>query len=190
MNRASESRSEDELAIHIRWLAAFGRACLRVPRTAGFLAAIAWCAYLWWMSDDPGFQAGPRVGPHAVLHNLAHVPAFGLLALLFAIALPRRDGWALTEWAPMRVVWVVTVLYGVVDELHQGRVPNRDGSVIDVLSDAIGATMLLLLARYAGGAHADERKLRRVLVYGTLASVASATASTFVPALFPTVRWL
>jgi VanZ family protein len=163
---------------------------MRVPRAAGVLAAIAWCAYLWWMSDDPGFQAGSRVGPNAVLHNLAHVPAFGLLALLLAIALPRRAGWAVTEWSSLRGVWAIAVLYGIVDELHQGRVPNRDGSVIDVLSDAIGAGMLLLLARYAGGPHADAREVRRVLVYGTLASVASAVASTFVPALFPTLRWL
>ena len=155
-----------------------------------WLVAIAWCAFLWMLSDDSGIRAGPRVGPSALLHNLAHVPAYGGLALFLAIALPRRAGWAVTEWSALRVVWTLTVLYGIVDELHQGRVANRDGSVIDIVTDAVGAAMLLLLARYAAGPHANARRLGLILVLGTLAAFASAAMSTFVPALFPTLRWL
>jgi VanZ family protein len=49
---------------------------------------------------------------------------------------PRRGGY----WLAM----ILTVLYGISDELHQSFVPTRDSSVIDVLSDSVGALLGIL----------------------------------------------
>jgi VanZ family protein len=47
---------------------------------------------------------------------------------------------------------LITVLYGISDEVHQGFVPSRDSEVKDILSDAVGALLgvvLIILVRRA-----------------------------------------
>jgi VanZ family protein len=55
--------------------------------------------------------------------------------------------------------WVVAVLYGVSDEIHQSFVPDRTGRPSDVLIDAIGAAIGVALA--VALLSAIERRRRR-----------------------------
>lgn len=82
-----------------------------------------------------------------------HVFAFGTLAGLFwkmwsAFHPGRTVRWRAT------LAWTCTVLYAVVDEVHQLFVPTRVGSPVDVAIDALGATLAL-------GALVCYRRLRR-----------------------------
>jgi VanZ family protein len=38
-----------------------------------------------------------------------------------------------------------TLLYGILDEVHQSHVPNRVASVSDVLADAVGAVLVVVI---------------------------------------------
>ena len=77
----------------------------------------------------------------------AHVTEYAILALLLYRAIRRSlhrspDMWCrrCAAWA-----WGTAFLYAASDEWHQSFVPSRGGSIHDVLIDACGAAMGLLL---------------------------------------------
>src|SRR5690554_1445660 len=85
----------------------------------------------------------PRVGglPAGLTAVLGHLGAYAVLATLL--------WWGLGTWLTGRrrlvVAFVVAVLYGVTDEVHQAFVPGRQPDVLDVLTDAVGAAAGLWL---------------------------------------------
>lgn len=173
-----------------RVLAAIGRAAHRVPRAAALVLALAWMSAIWSVSSLSQPGTGTYEPLMAVLHNFVHAPEFGLLTLFVALVLPRRDGWVSTEPRVLAVAWCAATLYAIADELHQSRVPHRDASALDVVTDAVAATIVVLALRFLAGPAADERKLARVVVLGLAACIACAALATFVPQAFPSVGWL
>ena len=128
-------------------------------RIIRFLPPIAWTMLIAWLSS-PGWSSnrtGTRVLPflawlapwllpeqvdalHWVVRKTAHATEYGVLAALWY--------WALSGW-PVRRRWLVpfalSVLTGALDEVHQATTSTRDGSVLDVLLDAAGATGALAI---------------------------------------------
>ena len=80
-----------------------------------------------------------------VVSTMGHVGVFGVLAVLFwwALGLGR---WTGTRRAALAVV--LTVMYGVTDEWHQSLVPGRTPDPMDVLTDAVGAIVAMLVVRW------------------------------------------
>ncbi|HCK66185.1 MAG TPA: hypothetical protein DHW49_07950 [Anaerolineae bacterium] len=67
----------------------------------------------------------------------AHAIGYGLLALSYLHALPKRNYF---------LAWLLALIYSATDEFHQSLVPGRNPSVIDVLVfDNIGAMVALFL---------------------------------------------
>lgn len=96
-------------------------------------------AVLWWSSGRQP-KPGPPDALLAFLHNGAHVVAYAALAFAWwAAATTRVRPW----W-----VFVLTVAYGLVDEWHQSFVPGRTSSVVDVVSDAVGAALMVQCLRW------------------------------------------
>src|SRR5262245_46609085 len=56
----------------------------RAPRAVRWLSVASWGAFLWYQSSQPP-TPGPRSDFANWYHNAAHVPAFGLLAVLVAL---------------------------------------------------------------------------------------------------------
>jgi hypothetical protein len=77
------------------------------------------------------------------------------------------------------LVWISVVAYGIVDELHQQRIPGRDASVWDVLTDGVGAACVLWIASYLGRRTADESGLWSRLLLASGACVLAAAISTW-----------
>lgn len=173
-----------------RVLGAIGRAAHRVPRAAAIVLVLAWMGAIWTVSSMSSPGMGTPDSLSGVIHNFAHAPEYGLLTLLVALALPRRGGWVATEPPTLAIAWCVAVLYAITDELHQARVPHRDASALDVVTDATAAMVVLLALRSLAGPAADENKLARVVVLGLAACIACAALATFVPQAFPTAGWL
>jgi VanZ family protein len=75
--------------------------------------------------------------------KVAHFVAYGLLALSFLRAL--HGGFIPLE--PVRAFLAIafTVVYGLTDEFHQSFVPGRDASGWDLLADALGAIVAVVL---------------------------------------------
>jgi VanZ family protein len=106
----------------------------RVPAAVRWLLVLGWALLLWYESAQP-----PTHGPHSAFnnwyHNAAHVPAFGLLALLVLLAAGASRG----AWVGI----AAAACYGVVDEIHQSFTPGRDASWKDVLSDTVGGCLVV-----------------------------------------------
>jgi VanZ family protein len=71
--------------------------------------------------------------------------AYAVLAWLWWRALaPQRQ----ISGPVLSLVFVLTVLYGISDEIHQLFVPGRHGRVADVLFDTSGTLLMILLLRW------------------------------------------
>lgn len=162
-----------------------GSALVALPRTVGVLLACAWMALSWWLSSG---THGPKDGGlwWAFTSNLAHAPLFGLLALWWIAALPRREPdaggrrWARLGSAQMATVLALVLAWALVDEWHQSGVDGRVASWTDLVTDAVGATAVLVVAAYAGRDDASARGLLARLGLGLVACAAAAGVATSV----------
>lgn len=152
-----------------------GRFLLRVPLALALLIVALWLVVIW----DLSAQRRPLPKGDSVLweflSNLAHAPLFGLLALWIAAVLLRERGGGWPRPSRLRdgLVLASVLAYGVLDELHQSRIPGRDASGLDVLTDVVGALMVLWIVRTLGR-EASERALLARLAAGILLCSASA----------------
>jgi len=136
---------------------------------------LAWTAVIFWGSSTPGLQATPvallvldrlavlpgldAVGPFVrtllsspgaelFLRKTAHIVEFAILAYLVTRALctphPRLTGY---DRHPVPLAGALSLAYAVTDELHQHFVPGRSCRFEDVLIDAAGICLGLVLAR-------------------------------------------
>ena len=139
----------------------------RLPGPLRLVAPLLVMGALWWLSSQ---QPTPRPPApwRSFLHNGAHVVAYAALATAWCLV--RR--WSGLGWP--RVAILLTVAYGVVDDLHQAYVPGRVSSVGDVLTDAAGAVTAWCVLRWWLGEPSARRWLPWCLL-GCLASVAQAT---------------
>jgi VanZ family protein len=82
--------------------------------------------------------SGKTVPAMKTSDKLLHAVEFGGLSLLLCRAL-----WAQVPGCPRRSVALMSVLitigYGISDELHQWFVPGREADVADVVADSLGA---------------------------------------------------
>lgn len=162
------------------WLAHLrlaGAGLVRLPRPLVPLLVFGWMAGIWSLSSssrlvDGGFLVPPLIG------NLAHAPAFGLLALWTVLLSPREGSRLVLARAGLLAAFALALGYAIVDEVHQGFVPGRRSSPFDVLTDAVGAAAVLWTVSYVNASAAAEAGVRRRLLLGLLACVAAAALAT------------
>lgn len=108
-----------------------------LQRTARWLPVALWMAGVFYLSHQsaPFEPVAASVSP-----VLAHVVVYAVLAILLYFAIT-PSAHAAPKWVPASIAFAVAVLYGFSDEVHQAFVPGRIASEADVLSDAIGAAI-------------------------------------------------
>jgi VanZ family protein len=143
------------MAIILIWLS--GDA-FSATRTGGTVAAL-----LRWLL--PAITATQIEHAHALLRKAGHLTIYGMLAALWLRAFVRERVLALpaAAWA----AFGITVVWACVDELHQGTVASRTGTLTDVGIDAAGAAIVLVVgyvaARWNGARPPRERGAWRSL---------------------------
>lgn len=70
--------------------------------------------------------------------NPGHIAAYFILALLIFYSLSRSG-----VKKPFIVTFIISVLYGLSDELHQAFVPTRQPDIADLLRDTFGTATAL-----------------------------------------------
>lgn len=119
-----------------------------MSRWARYLPALLWMAVIWWSSSRTWHASDALLLelPRWVLAALAVVPPdklvhagiYFILALLWRWGLEGKS--AARLWAP-----AAATIFGAVDEIHQGWVPGRSSDPWDLLADAVGASLAILL---------------------------------------------
>jgi VanZ family protein len=98
-----------------------------------WVPVVAWAGLIFVLSSIPDLGTGLGAWDLA-LRKVAHAAEFAVLGFLLARAIG-RDGPALA----------LGIAYAVSDEVHQHFVPGRLGSPLDVLVDAVGVAIGVLL---------------------------------------------
>jgi len=120
---------------------------------------VLWVAFIWTMSSEPfaASHTGSLVAAvlrlifpdiqvetlqtiHAIVRKAAHVFEYAMLGALSCNAL-RRQGAGWIRARPVLVILALAVGCALVDEGHQALVPERTGSLWDVLLDTTAAVL-------------------------------------------------
>lgn len=166
-----------------RGLRAAGEVLLAQPRLLAWLAPVAWAFVIFRLSSSDGALEDLPVLPfQGFIWNFAHTVVFGLLALLLVPVAPRRSiaGRPWTALTGVGALWTVLLvtLYGFTDELHQSTVPGRDASLLDVLSDGVGAASVMVVVLYLGRQQTRPGGLRARFLGAAVACAAAAGVAT------------
>ncbi len=105
----------------------------RGRRLVAGLAAAALALAVTWMSSRSQLELPD--GPWHGRDKLVHGAVWALLAALLTLTARRPSARA----AALAIV--VAAGFGAIDELHQAFVPGRDASVLDLVADAVGASV-------------------------------------------------
>lgn len=83
------------------------------------------------------------------IRKSGHAVGYAILAILCWRALVRPARWTREVWQPRSALlaWTIASVYALTDEFHQSFNDSRNGSLADVLLDACGAALGLLLVR-------------------------------------------
>jgi VanZ family protein len=132
---------------------------LRALRIVGLWAPVgAFIALLQFLSSRSSLPVSGLVWD-----KLVHAAAYCVLGFLSLRAF--HGGIKPLRLTPSLLAMLLTVGYGVLDEMHQSRVPGRDASALDWVADAVGAAVACLAMAVVSGGRAAirERAARRRL---------------------------
>ena len=100
---------------------------------------VLWMGVIFAFSSRPGYSLPDYGVWDLVVKKGAHVTEYAILGWLIQRALGNgRAGW---------LAWVAAVLYAATDELHQSLVPGRNACVTDVMIDAVGALIGVVIGK-------------------------------------------
>lgn len=77
--------------------------------------------------------------------KLIHGTIFFIFGLLVYRALEPRQIAEKIEWSRLLIATSAVIVYGVIDEIHQGFVPGRTVDLLDALADAVGGLLAALV---------------------------------------------
>lgn len=112
-------------------------------KTKAYGPALAWAFLIFCESSIPSDDI-----PQSIIlsqDKLIHMAIFAVLAWLVYRGLRLRAvaRWEVAAW----VTFLLCLVYGAADELHQYFVPGRSMDVYDLIADVIGAALAIWLAR-------------------------------------------
>ena len=107
-----------------------------VSRPLAWLPPLALMGLIFYLSAQPDLSSG--LGNwDLVLRKCAHMTEYAVLTVLWWRALKIE----MDARTALGLAYAITVAYAMTDEFHQTFVTGRHGSPVDVLIDAVGATI-------------------------------------------------
>jgi VanZ family protein len=100
-----------------------------------FVPPLALMGAIFFFSAQPDLGTGLGVWD-TILRKAAHMAEYGLLWFLWHRALRTATPWPAV---------IITLAYAASDEFHQSFVAGRHGSPLDVLIDAVGVAIAVIL---------------------------------------------
>lgn len=107
-------------------------------------AVVIWMAGIFTMSHQERVPKAPGLSGEMTA-ILGHLSVYLGLAILIWWAL----GLAMEPSLRRSILaWALTIAYGLTDEWHQSYVPGRTPDVLDIVTDAVGAALGLLVIHW------------------------------------------
>lgn len=109
------------------------------------LLPILYMSLIWTLSSFPADAiVDTQLSFDALVKESLHLIEFAILYWLIVFAFMAHGKW--TEKASM-IAAVISILYGLTDEIHQSFVPARSATVIDFVKDTIGVAVSYWIAK-------------------------------------------
>lgn len=111
--------------------------------------AFAWMGIIFILSSIPGNYFPEQ--PFDLFDKLVHACLFGILTYLIYRGFQYQDKSAFFKNFSIAIAFLICVIYGIIDELHQEYVPGRSPDITDALADILGGgfvSLYLLLFNY------------------------------------------
>lgn len=116
------------------------------------LLPFVWMGIIFYLSSIPDLSLkGDLASLDFVLRKLAHISVFAMLMIFWKLNTKNTT-----------LAAGLTLLYAVIDELHQSVVPGRNGTAIDVLIDCVGIVVGLWVYKVVIGWKEEHEQLQRV----------------------------
>jgi len=109
-----------------------------------FAPLIFWMALIFFLSSQSRLVDIESDTGDKLFYKSAHIIAYAALTWFWWRALAARRR---ITWPVLSAACLLAIIYGVSDEIHQLYVPGRNGHIADVLFDASGALLMVLLLR-------------------------------------------
>jgi VanZ family protein len=93
--------------------------------------------------DNPQLKFLTELDPQ--WQNMLHIPLFGFLQWLWLRALSKPGSY---ELGLLIKCSIISIIYALLDELHQMFVPGRYASLEDILLDVVGVVLATVLFYY------------------------------------------
>jgi VanZ family protein len=104
---------------------------------------VIWAGLIFYLSSIPGLSTGWGVYD-LILRKAAHMTEYAVLTFLVQRAIRRT--WSIFRLSGVLVVsFLFSFLYAISDEFHQGFVPGRTPSVVDVFIDSVGIIAFIVI---------------------------------------------
>ncbi len=115
------------------------------------LLSILYIAGIFLFSDSPVVSKLSAYNPLSLLH----IPLYGILTILLIFSfLPFKIKFNPTNPNRFLFVGLIAISVAISDEIYQTHIPDRNGSLIDILIDSIGIiTALFIFHRITQNPH-------------------------------------
>lgn len=100
-----------------------------------------WIVCIFGLSSIPRV---PVIKSPISLDKLVHIGLFFVMCWLGSRAFYYQSRYGWLKRSPLLGAFIFTILYGILDEVHQIYVPGRTSDVNDVLADVTGALLFAL----------------------------------------------
>ncbi len=104
-----------------------------------------WMGFIFWLSAQPQLPGVSEYWLDVFLKKAGHAVLYAVLAGLWWQAL---RVWDMEASRAARWAFVISVVYGISDEIHQAFVPGRTPRLLDVAMDALGAWLAMRTRHY------------------------------------------
>lgn len=79
--------------------------------------------------------------------KIKHFGAYLILAVLLGLNLHFQEKWKVVAQNFLKYTFIICIVYGLIDELHQIFVPNRSGEFLDWVADLLGTIVGILIIK-------------------------------------------
>lgn len=107
-------------------------------KSTWWILSLAWAILIFYLTSIPNLKVSEDTLISSILSNMGHFLFFGVQAVLLRFALASS-----TSLMPVGL----TSLYGILDELHQIKIPGRSADPVDWVLDTLGACVFVYLFR-------------------------------------------